>query len=87
MSVSVISKQGQPLAVVFRGPLGGSSGGGMYFATLVEAQNYASSPAAIVGQEIKVVTANSNEPIETYEIQKDKTLKPLLSGTSYWLLD
>jgi len=53
----------------------------VYFTTLADAQTYAASATALVGQELKVVTANPLDPIQTYEIQRDKTLKLREAGS------
>jgi len=64
-----------PFNITFRRLAGNPLEDNVYFATLLAAQDYASSPTSIIGQEIKVITTNPADPIQTFEIQRDRTLK------------
>lgn len=50
------------------------------FSSVAEAQTYANSPIAIISQAIKVVTPNIDDPIRTFEIQRDRSLKEITVG-------
>jgi len=50
------------------------------FLTLSAATTYASTGASYPGQEVKVITTNPDDPIVTYEVQRDRTLKLKESG-------
>jgi hypothetical protein len=51
-----------------------------YFTVLADAEAYALSPIAVVGQLLKVVTGNPDEPAGLYQIQKDRSLIQLVTG-------
>jgi hypothetical protein len=52
-----------------------------YFTTLVGAAAYAASPVGLIGQYVHVVTSNPSEPVETYQVQQDRTLVKVGSGS------
>ena len=68
-----------PFAVTFRRLTGHPLEDNVYFATLLAAQTYANSATALVGQTVIVVSANVNEPIRQYIIDRNRTLKEVFS--------
>jgi len=52
------------------------------FETYVAAEAYALTGPSYPGQEIKVITTNPADPIRTYEIQRDKSLKLVVTSST-----
>jgi len=69
-----------PLFAPFQRGFSGPLENNVVFPTLALAQAYANSPVAWIGQPIKVITTNPTDPIQNYEIQRDRTLKLMGSG-------